>query len=138
LQGLGIEKGENRLNRILISWLIIALAVAAAALVIPGIDITGTNGTITVIVMAAVLGLVNAVVRPVLALLSCGCIVATLGLFMLVINAFTFWLASYITGQWLDLGFNVDSFFAAFLGSLVVSVVSFVLSMVLYPEKDRK
>ena len=126
------------MNRILISWLIIALAVAAAALVIPGIDITGTNGTITVIVMAAVLGLVNAVVRPVLALLSCGCIVATLGLFMLVINAFTFWLASYITGQWLDLGFNVDSFFAAFLGSLVVSVVSFVLSMVLYPEKDRK
>ena len=126
------------MNRILISWLIIALAVAAAALVIPGIDITGTNGTITVIAMAAVLGLVNAVVRPVLALLSCGCIVATLGLFMLVINAFTFWLASYITGQWLDLGFNVDSFFAAFLGSLVVSVVSFVLSMVLYPEKDRK
>jgi putative membrane protein len=123
--------------RILISWLIIALAVAAAAWLVPGIDVTGTNGTVTVIVMAAVLGLVNAVVRPVLALLSCGCIVVTLGLFMLVINAFTFWIASYITSQWLDLGFSVDSFFAAFLGSLVVSVVSIVLSMVLYPEKDK-
>jgi putative membrane protein len=126
------------MNRVLISWVITALAVAAAAYLVPGIDVTGTNGTITVIVMAAVLGLVNAVVRPILALLSCGCIVATLGLFMLVINAVTFWLASYITSQWFDLGFTVDGILAAFLGSLVVSVVSFILSMVLYPDRDKR
>ncbi|HLE14609.1 MAG TPA: phage holin family protein [Anaerolineales bacterium] len=119
------------LKNILIRWAIIALAVLVAVWLVPGINVTGTNGWVVVIVMAAVLGLVNALIRPILALLSCGCIVATLGLFMLVINAFTFWLASYITANWLNMGFSVDSLWAAFLGSLVVSVVSFVVSLVL-------
>jgi putative membrane protein len=123
------------MRNILISWFIIAVSVAAAAWIIPGIDVTGTNGVIVVIIMAAVLGLVNAIIRPILALLSCGCIVATLGLFMLVINTFTFWFASYITENWLDLGFHVDGLWPAFLGSLVVSVVSFLLSMVLYRDE---
>jgi len=85
--------------------------------------------------MALVLGLVNAIIRPLLVLLSCGCIVATFGLFMLVINAVTFWLASWITSQGFNLGFSVDNLWAAFLGSLVVSVVSFVLSMILVDDK---
>jgi putative membrane protein len=123
-------------NKILISWAITALAVAAAAYLIPGIEVSG-NGMIVVIVMAAVLGLVNAVVRPILALLSCGCIVVTLGLFMLVINTVTFWLASVIT-QGFGMGFEVRGWLPAFLGSIVVSVVSFALSMVLYPEKDKR
>lgn len=88
------------LRNILISWFIIAIAVGVAVWLVPDIQVTGANGTVTVIVMTAVLGLVNAVVWPILALLSCGCIVATLGLFMLLINAFTFWLASYITSNW--------------------------------------
>ena len=125
------------LKNVLIRWLVISISVVAAAFLVPGIQVVGSNGWLTVIVMAAVLGLINAIVRPILALLSCGCIVATLGLFMLVINAFTFWLASYITSAWLDLGFSVDSFFAAFLGSLVVSVVSFLLSMVLVDDRER-
>jgi putative membrane protein len=125
------------LKNILIRWLITALAVVAAAALVPGIEVTGSSGWLTVIVMAAVLGLINAIVRPILALLSCGCIVVTLGLFMLVINTFTFWLASYITTAWFDLGFQVDSIWAAFLGSLVVSVVSFLLSMVLVDDRER-
>jgi len=126
------------MQKILISWVITAIAVAAAAWLIPGIDVNGTNGTVTVIVMAAVLGLVNAIIRPVLALLSCGCIIATLGLFMLVINTATFLIASSIT-NWLlqGQGFQVQGFWPAFFGSLVVSVVSFILSMVLYNEGDR-
>lgn len=124
-------------KNILIRWLITALAVVAAAFLVPGIEVIGSSGWVTVIVMAAVLGLINAIVRPILALLSCGCIVATLGLFMLVINTFTFWLASYITTAWFDLGFQVDSIWAAFLGSLVVSVVSFLLSMVLVDDRER-
>ena len=121
--------------KLIIRWLIVALAVAAAAWLVPGIQVTGTNGVITVIVMALVLGLVNAIIRPLLVLLSCGCIVATFGLFMFVINAFTFWLASWITSRGFDLGFSVDNLWAAFLGSLVVSVVSFVLSMILVDDK---
>jgi putative membrane protein len=124
------------LKNILIRWLITALAVVAAAALLPGITVTGPNGWLTVIVMAAVLGLINAIIRPILALLSCGCIVATLGLFMLVINTFTFWLASYITNLF-DLGFQVDSIWAAFLGALVVSVVSFLLSMVFVDDRER-
>ena len=121
--------------KLIIRWLIIALAVAAAVWLVPGIDVSGTNGVITVIVMALVLGLINAIIRPILALLSCGCIVATFGLFMLVINTFTFWLASWITSQGFNLGFTVDNLWSAFLGSLVVSVVSFLLSTVLVDEK---
>jgi len=121
--------------KLIIRWLIVALAVAAAAWLVPGIQVTGTNGVITVIVMALVLGLVNAIIRPLLVLLSCGCIVATFGLFMLVINAVTFWLASWITSQGFNLGFSVDNLWAAFLGSLVFSVVSFVLSLILVDDK---
>ena len=124
------------LKNILIRWLITALAVVAAAALVPGITVTGANGWLTVIVMAAVLGLINAIIRPILALLSCGCIVATLGLFMLVINTFTFWLASYVTNLF-NLGFQVDSIWAAFLGALVVSVVSFLLSMVFVDDRER-
>jgi putative membrane protein len=125
------------IKNILIRWLIIALAVVVAVWLVPGIEVTGTSGWLTVIIMAAVLGLINAIIRPILALLSCGCIVATLGLFMLVINAFTFWLASYITSAWFGQGFEVDSFWSAFLGSLVVSVVSFLVSMVFVDDRER-
>jgi len=125
------------IKNILIRWLIIALAVVVAVWLVPGIEVTGSSGWLTVIIMAAVLGLINAIIRPILALLSCGCIVATLGLFMLVINAFTFWLASYITASWFGQGFQVDSFWSAFLGSLVVSVVSFLVSMVFVDDRER-
>lgn len=124
------------IKNILIRWLITALAVVAAAALVPGITVTGANGWLTVIVMAAVLGLINAIIRPILALLSCGCIVATLGLFMLVINTFTFWLASYVTNLF-NLGFSVENLWAAFLGALVVSIVSFLLSMVLVDDRER-
>ena len=123
--------------KILIRFIIIAVAVWAAAFLVPGIRVEGTSGLITVAVMAIILGLVNAIVRPILALLSCGCIVATLGLFMLVINALTFWLASWITTNWFNLGFYVDGFLPAFLGSLVVSIVSFLLSMFLIDDRER-
>lgn len=124
------------MRKIVISWIITGLAVAAAAYLVPGIEVVDARGFTTVMVMAAVLGLINATVRPVLALLSCGCIIATLGLFMLVINTITFLMASWITANWFDLGFQVNSWFDAFLGSLVVSVVSFVLSMILYRDED--
>jgi putative membrane protein len=123
------------LKSILVRWAIIAVSVLVAVWLVPGIEITSTTGWVVVVVMAAVLGLVNAIIRPILALLSCGCIVATFGLFMLVINAFTFWLAAWITSAGFNLGLTVESFGAAFLGALVVSVVSFVISLVLPGEE---
>ncbi|MCS6800563.1 MAG: phage holin family protein [Chloroflexota bacterium] len=113
--------------RLLVSWAIIAVSVALAALLIPGITIVDTNGWLAVIVMAAVLGIVNAVIRPILRLLSCGLIILTLGLFSLVINAATFALASWLAVTLFGAGFYIDGFWSAFFGALIVSVVSTIL-----------
>lgn len=122
--------------KLLIRWLIVAIALFAAVAVIPGIRVEDTNAWIAVGVMAVVLGLVNAIIRPILAFLSCGCIVATLGLFMLVINGLTLWLSAWIAQNWLNLGFYVDGFWPAFWGGIVVGAVSFVLSLVLVDDRD--
>jgi putative membrane protein len=123
--------------RIIIRWLIIIAALYVANLLVPGIYVTDDRGWIAFTVMAIVLALVNAIIRPILALLSCGCIVATMGLFMLVVNALTLWLASYISVNWLGVGFVVEGFWPAFFGSIIVSVVSFALSVFL-PDEDRQ
>jgi putative membrane protein len=78
------------------------------------------------LLFALVLGVLNAFVRPVLLLLTLPLTVITLGLFTLIVNAFVFWVATL-----LPVGVHVDSFLAAILGALVVSVVSFVASRVL-------
>ena len=121
--------------KLILRWLIIALSLYVAVLVVPGIEVVG-NAWIAFSVMALVLGLVNAVIRPILKFFSCGFIFLTLGLFSLVINAVTFWLASEISQNWFDIGFYVDNFWSALLGSLIVSIVSVVLSSVLFDEKD--
>ncbi|MEJ2735211.1 MAG: phage holin family protein [Anaerolineae bacterium] len=124
--------------KLLIRWVIVAIALVVAMALIPGIRVDDTNAWIAVGVMAVVLGLVNAVIRPILAFLSCGCIVATLGLFMLVINGITLWLSSWVAQNWLNIGFVVDGFWPAFWGAIVVSVVSFVLSLILIDDRDKK
>jgi putative membrane protein len=124
--------------RLLLSWLIIAVAVALAAFLIPGIRVVDPNGVVAVVVMAAILGIVNAVIRPVLRLLSCGLIVLTLGLFSLVINAITFALASWIAVTIFGAGFYIDGFWSAFFGALVVSIVSTVLGGLFLADGDRR
>lgn len=120
--------------KLLLRWIIIAISLVVALWLIPGIRIEETTAWIAIGVMAAVLGLVNAVIRPILAFLSCGCIIATMGLFMFVINAVTLWLASWISVNWLNIGFHVDGLWPAFWGGLIVSIVSFVLSLILVDE----
>lgn len=122
--------------RFFIRWFITAIAVAVAAWITPGITLEG-NGVIAVIVTALILGLVNALIRPLLKLLSCGLIVVTLGLFTLVINAICLWLASWVSVSWFNIGFNVNNMWSALIGAFIISVVSFLLSFLL-PDKDRK
>ena len=117
--------------KLIVRWIIIAIALFVAVWLIPGIYVEDTSAWIAVGVMAIVLGLVNAIIRPILAFLSCGCIIATMGLFMLVINALTLWLSSWIAVNWLGIGFRVDGFWPALLGGIVVSIVSFLLSLLL-------
>jgi putative membrane protein len=120
--------------RLILRWIITALALFVAAWVVPGIRVDG-GGWVAYAAMAAVLGLLNAVVRPILKLLSCPLIILTLGLFVLVINTVVLWLAAYLVNTYLGVNFRIEDFGSAFLGSLIVSVVSVVLSAVI-GDKD--
>lgn len=123
------------LRYILLRWIITAVAILATTYLVPGISIEG-EGILIALAMAVLLGLVNAIVRPILVLLSCGCIVATLGLFTLVINAVSLWLAGEL-GRALGLGFSIDGFVPALIGSIVISVISWLLSIFLIGDKER-
>ena len=112
---------------IILTWVIAAVAVAVAAYIVPGIHATDAT---SIVLFAVVLGLLNAVVRPIVKILAFPMIIVTLGLALLVINALLFWLAGNLVS-----GFKVDGFLHALLGSLVVTIVSTILSAVL---KDNK
>lgn len=122
--------------RLLIRWIVTAISLTVAVLVVPGISIEG-NAWWAVAIMAVILGFVNAIIRPILQFLSCGLIVATLGLFLIVINAATLWLSSWVAQNWLGAGFVVDGFWPAFWGGLIVSFVSFLLN-IFVPDEDAR
>jgi putative membrane protein len=123
---------------ILIRLVITAVSLWIATLVIDGISLTADSTAAkagTLLAVAVIFGLVNAVLRPIIKLLGCGLYILTLGLIALVVNGLLFMLTSWIAGQ-LDLGFHVDSFWpSAVLGALLVGVVSWLLNM-LVPDGD--
>lgn len=122
--------------KLLIRWAITSLSLFVAAWLVPGIRVA-PEGWIIFAVMAVILGLVNAIIRPILKLLSCPLIIVTLGLFVLVINGITLWMASGIAVRWFHVGFYVDGFGSAFLGALIVSFVSVVLTALVGDEKQQ-
>jgi putative membrane protein len=122
--------------KFVIRWLVTVAALVAAVAIVPGISVS-RNAWVAFAVTALVLGLVNAVVRPVLQVLSCGLIILTLGLFLLVVNTLCLWLAGYVSDHWLHVGFHISGFWAAFWGSIVVSVVSFFLNLLVKDDDDR-
>jgi putative membrane protein len=124
------------LVKLIISWLINAAALALAAAIVPGIETTSDEAWVAVALMAIIFGLVNALIRPLVKLLTCLINALTLGLFTLVINALMLWLSSWIAGQ-LAIGFRVDGFVPAFLGALLITVVGFVLNLV-FREDDKR
>jgi len=119
--------------KLLIRWVVSTLALFAAAYLIPGIRVEDPNAWMVYAMMALILGLVNAVIRPLLKLLSCPLIILTLGIFFLVINGASFLLAARIA-EALGVGFYVDGFLSALLGALIVSVISVFFNIFL---KDR-
>ncbi|MFC5382006.1 phage holin family protein [Aquipuribacter nitratireducens] len=125
--------------RLLLGVLATALAVWVAVLLVPGIRLdsgTLTERVWTLVVVAAVIGVVNAVLQPIAKTVGCLLYVLTLGLFGLVVNGLLFWLSSWITGR-LGLPFEVDGFWAAFWGALVVSVVGGIANLVLVRPLTR-
>lgn len=128
------------MQKLLIKWGILAIAIVIAIKVVPGIG--GASGSfggldpVAVVVIALILGLVNVLIRPVIKILSCPLRILTLGLFTFVINAAMLLLTSAIARN-LGWDFHVDGFIPALLGSIVISIVNIILNIVLVSDKDE-
>ena len=114
------------MNRV-IGILVNAIALWVAVQIVPGLDFVGEIWKL--LVVAVIFGLINAFIKPILVIFSLPITVMTLGLFLLVINALLLMLTGWISGQ-LDLGFTVADFWAALLGSIVISLAGMLLSFV--------
>ncbi len=114
--------------RLVLTWLINAVALLAVPYLMHSVDVTSIGAAL---VAALVLGLVNTLIRPVLLLLTLPVTLVSLGLFIFIVNGFMFWLVA----QWVD-GFHVDSFLSAIGGALLYSVISWALSTILLKTSD--
>ena len=115
--------------KLLLVWLINAFALVAVAYLMPGISVASFT---TALVAALVLGLINAVVRPVLVLLTLPVTLITLGLFIFVLNGLLFW----FVGSFIQ-GFVVQGFWSGVFGAIVFSVISWLLSALLLSAAPR-
>ncbi len=120
--------------KLLIRILVNAAALWVAARLVPGIEAGGVG---SILAIALVFGFLNALIKPFLKLVSCPVILLTLGLFTLVVNALMLMLTAWFGGK-LGIEFRVDGFWAAFLGALVVSIVSTVLSWFVSEGNDGR
>jgi len=111
----------------LVHWLVVGVALWVTTQVVGGVHISSMQ---TLVFAALVLGLVNALVRPVITILTLPLTIITLGLFYLVVNGVAFGLAAALVR-----GFEVDGFGSAVLGALVVSIVSWVIGLVTNEKK---
>ena len=118
----------------LVRLVINAIALWLATRLVDGISFDGS--LVFLFVVALIFGVVNAIVKPILIFLTFPFLIVTLGLFLLVLNGAMVWLTGAISDA-ADLGFHVSGFGAAFLGGLVVSVVSFLLSLMVGGESKR-
>jgi len=122
--------------RFLLRWIINAVALYVAVALVPGIHPQSPHWY-SYLWLAVIFGLVNALIRPLLKLLTCPLIVLTLGLFVWVINALMFALAGWI-GVHFGVGFTVDSFWAALLGSIITSITASLLTLLFKDELKGK
>ena len=118
----------SALRSLVLHWVLNAAALWAAAAIVPGLEFNGGLGRL--LLVAAVFGVVNSTLRPLLTILTCPLIILTLGLFTLVINALMLLVTGWLSESW-NLGFTVMGFWAAFWGGLVVGAVSMILSLLL-------
>jgi putative membrane protein len=117
--------------RLLLNWVLSAVAVWVVALLVPGVSVSGPKNAL---IAALVIGLINATIGLVLKVITFPLTLLTLGLFWLVINALMLELASALLAP----GFQVRGFLAAFLGAIVLSLVNLLLKAIVMPQKDGR
>jgi putative membrane protein len=116
-----------------------AAALAIATWILSGITLTApttARKVLVLLVVAFIFGVLNAIIKPIFALFTAPLILLTLGLFLIVINACMLLLTSWLAGLF-DLGWDVDGFWTAVLGAIIISIVSFILNVFL-PDPDNK
>jgi len=123
------ESTGNTQMTLILRWFLNALALMLVAYFYSGVQVSGISAAL---IAALVLGLVNALIRPVLILLTLPVTLLTLGLFIFVINALMFWLVAEMVP-----GFKVSGFLAALLGSLMFSVITMVTSFLIPDGKNN-
>jgi putative membrane protein len=124
----------------LIRLVINAIALWITTLVVSGIEVTGSStgrDVLTVIVVAFIFGIVNAVLKPIIHVVGCVFYILTLGLFALVVNALLFLLTDWIADK-IDLPFSIDGFWPAFWGAIVMAVVSWLIALVVPDRWEGK
>jgi putative membrane protein len=122
-------------TKLLLRWVCNAIAIFAAVKLLPGLYFNGPWWQLGIV--ALIFGLLNALVRPVLTLLTCPLIILTLGLFTLVINAAMLWLTAK-SSEVFGIDFRVSGFWSAFWGALVISVISAILNLLIHDEKNEQ
>jgi putative membrane protein len=126
--------------KLLLRVLVSAVAVWAATVLVPGIELrTGdtVSKVLTLIVVALIFGLANAVLKPIIKTIGCVFYVLTLGLIGLVVNGLLFWLTSWVAGK-LKLPFHITGFWPAFWGAIIVGVVGWLLNLLFDDRRDRQ
>jgi putative membrane protein len=121
---------------LLIRAVMTAAALAVATWLVPGIELTSGSTASkvgTLLAVAVIFGVINAILKPIVKIVGCLFYVLTLGLIALVVNGLLLWLASWVAGK-LSLPFHITGFWAAFWGAIIVSVVGWLLG-VLVPDR---
>ncbi len=126
--------------RFLIRIVASAIALAVATAVVPGIELTTaslTSKVLTLIAVALIFGVVNAILKPIVKVVGCAFYVLTLGLVALVVNALLLWLTSWLAGK-LKLPFHITGFWPAFWGAIIVGVVGWLLSILIRDRDEER
>jgi putative membrane protein len=125
-ESAGSAKGS--FMKVLGVWLITALAIAAAVWLVPGLEFLGTHKWFSMGILAAILALLNAFIKPILQVISLPITVITLGIFALIVNTGMLYLAAWLSEQLFDTVLHIDNFGSAFVASIVISIATALLN----------
>ena len=120
------ENSMQTLRRYLLQWLITSLAIFAAFSLVPGITFTGNGYEIVIIAM--IYSVINLLIRPVLTLITCPMIILTLGMFTVIINGVLLLITADLA-KYFGIDFQIETFFTALIGAVVISLTTFVLNL---------
>jgi putative membrane protein len=124
--------------RIIGIWIITALAVAAAVYLVPGVSFQGQDILVSTLVFAAILALLNTVIKPILKLITLPITFLTLGLFAFVLNAIMLYIAQWIGNTWFGTALHLENFVSALIAALIISIATAILGALTGANKKDK